>query len=73
MFTFDLGYAESDDGFSWQRLDDRAGISQAESGWDSEMNGYAWLQPRGDETYLLYNGNGFGRSGFGIAQLLDWQ
>ena len=24
---------------------------------------------RGPETYLLYNGNGFGRSGFGIARL----
>ena len=65
-----LGYAESADGLSWERLDDRVGIAQSASGWDSEMIGYGWVQQQGEETYLLYNGNGFGRSGFGLAQLV---
>jgi hypothetical protein len=70
--AYRLGYAESDDGIQWQRMDDRVGIERSAAGWDSEMMEYCWLQRHGDETYLLYNGNGFGRSGFGIARLVSW-
>lgn len=70
--SYRFGYAESDDGYSWQRLDEQAGITRSPSGWDSEMLAYCYLQQHGDETYLLYNGNGFGRSGFGLAQLAAW-
>jgi hypothetical protein len=53
-------------------MDDHVGIERSTSGWDSEMIEYAWLQRHGDETYLLYNGNGFGRSGVGLARLVSW-
>ena len=31
-----IGYAESEDGLEWNRMDEHAGISPSESGWDSE-------------------------------------
>ncbi len=71
--AYRLGYAESDDGIHWERMDDRVGIERSASGWDSEMMEYCWIQQQAGETYLLYNGNGFGRSGFGIARLVAWE
>lgn len=67
--AYRLGYAESSDGIHWERADELVGIERSANGWDSEMIEYCWLQSWGAETYLLYNGNGFGRSGFGIARL----
>lgn len=67
--AYRLGYAESSDGIRWDRADDFVGIDRSATCWDSEMTEYGWLQTWGAETYLLYNGNGFGRSGFGIARL----
>jgi hypothetical protein len=67
--AYRLGYAESNDGLEWTRRDDAVGIATGDAGWDSEMIEYCWVQQQGAETYLLYNGNGFGKSGFGIARL----
>jgi hypothetical protein len=69
--AYRLGYAESRDGIHWSRQDDRVGITRSESGWDSEMMEYCWVQKHRDATYLLYNGNGFGASGIGIARLVE--
>lgn len=68
--AYNLGYAESDDGIRWTRMDDSVGISRSDDGWDSEMLAYCWLEQRGDDIFLLYNGNGFGRSGVGLAKLV---
>jgi hypothetical protein len=68
-----FGYAESDDGIHWERMDERVGIERSASDWDSEMIEYGWLQPHRGEHYLLYNGNGFGQSGFGMARLVAWE
>ena len=68
--------AGRDDGFAGLqplRQDDRVGIEKSAEGWDSEMLEYGWMQEHAGETYLLYNGNGFGRSGFGIARLAAWE
>jgi hypothetical protein len=70
--SYRLGYAESADGIQWERMDDRVGIERSASGWDSEMMEYTSIQRHEQGTYLLYNGNGFGRTGFGIARLLAW-
>ncbi len=70
--AYRLGYAESDDGMQWRRMDDRVGIERSRTGWDSEMMEYCWLQRHGQDTYLLYNGNGFGQSGIGMARLVSW-
>jgi hypothetical protein len=66
--AYQLGYAESDDGLSWRRLDDQTGLEPSAEGWDSEMLAYGYVHRSGGETYLFYNGNGFGRSGIGVAR-----
>jgi predicted GH43/DUF377 family glycosyl hydrolase len=64
-----IGYAESSDGLCWERLDHKAGIDISASGWDSEMIEYTFVFRRDDHYYMLYNGNGYGRSGVGLALL----
>lgn len=68
---YQLGYAYSDDLKTWTRADDQAGISLSEEGWDSEMMCYPNIFACNNSVYLLYNGNNFGRAGFGIAKLIS--
>lgn len=65
--TYRIGYAESADGLTWHRRDESAGIDVSSTGWDSEMICYPCVFDAGGARYMLYNGNGYGRSGFGIA------
>lgn len=62
-----MGYAESADGLAWTRLDDQAGIDVSPDGWDSEMVEYPFVFQHGDDLLMLYNGNGYGRTGCGVA------
>ncbi len=62
-----IGYAESSDGIRWTRMDDRAGIVESASGWDSEMMAYPWVFNHGGRWMMIYNGNGYGSSGCGVA------
>jgi hypothetical protein len=66
---YQLGYAYSDDLIHWTRDDSKAGIGLSEDGWDSEMMCYPNIFESNNNVYLLYNGNNFGRNGFGIAKL----
>ena len=68
--AYALGYAESRDGISWERDDRRAGLERSPDGWDSDMIAYPFVFTRGTTLSMLYNGNGYGRSGFGYAA---WQ
>jgi predicted GH43/DUF377 family glycosyl hydrolase len=67
--AYRIGYAESDDGIEWTRMDGRVGIDVSAEGWDSEMIEYPCVFDHQGERYLLYAGNGFGRTGFGLAML----
>lgn len=62
-----IGYAESDDGLTWRRLDHLAGIDVSKTGWDSQMVAYASIFKGKKQTYMFYNGNYCGRTGFGYA------
>lgn len=62
-----IGYAESDDGIVWDRMDEFAGITTSESGWDSEMVCYPSFFPYGDLIYMFYSGNQVGKGGIGYA------
>jgi sucrose-6-phosphate hydrolase SacC (GH32 family) len=68
---YQLGYAYSDDLVKWIRDDKNAGISLSSDGWDSEMMCYPNIFECSGQVYLLYNGNNFGRDGFGIAKLIS--
>ncbi|MBF0347400.1 MAG: hypothetical protein HQL81_07005 [Magnetococcales bacterium] len=62
-----MGYAQSEDGLHWRRMDDQIGIDVSKSGWDSEMVEYAYVFRHGGQRYMLYNGNNYGATGFGLA------
>ncbi len=64
-----IGYAFSDDLHNWTRDDDHVGISFSEKGWDSDMLCYPHVFRCDGNVYMLYNGNEFGRFGFGLARL----
>jgi hypothetical protein len=64
-----LGYAYSDDNRVWTRNDDMGGIELSTSGWDSAMMCYPHIFRCDDQIYLAYNGNEFGKFGFGLARL----
>lgn len=67
--SYRIGYAFSDDLVDWTRDDASAGIDVSAEGWDSEMQCYPHVFEMDGEIYLLYNGNEFGRFGFGLAKL----
>jgi hypothetical protein len=69
--SYRIGYAESDDGIHWIRTDEKVGIDVSDSGWDSEMIEYPCVFDHKGERYMLYNGNGYGKTGFGLAILTD--
>lgn len=62
-----IGYAESEDGIRWNRMDDQVGIERSRSGWDSEMICYPSFFPYGDVMYMFYSGNSVGKGGIGYA------
>lgn len=67
--AYRIGYAESKDGIHFDRMDQLAGIDVSEEGWDSEMICYPFIFDHKGKRYMLYNGNGYGRTGFGLAIL----
>lgn len=67
--TYRIGFASSTDGRNWLRNDTISGIDVSPHGWDSEMICYPYVFEHCDIIYMLYNGNGYGKSGFGLAVL----
>ena len=65
--SYRIGYAESADGLTWNRMDHEAGIDVSDSGWDSEMIEYPFVFAHEGRRYMLYNGNDYGRNGAGLA------
>jgi hypothetical protein len=67
-----LGYATSCDGVEWNRKDDFHGLETGKQGeWDSEMLCYSSFITTPKKSYLLYNGNNLGATGFGYAELVE--
>lgn len=62
-----IGYAESTDGFNWERLDHLAGIDVSPSGFDSDMIEYAAIVNHDGRRFMFYNGNNYGFDGIGLA------
>ena len=69
--SYRIGYAYSDDLKNWTRNDENVGIDVSDEGWDSEMMCYPNIFHCDGKVYMLYNGNEFGRYGFGLAVLED--
>lgn len=67
--TYRIGYAHSTSGKSWKLQLDDAGIDVSQTGWDSEMIEYPFVFDHNGQRFMLYNGNGYGKTGFGLAVL----
>jgi hypothetical protein len=64
-----IGHAWSDDLSNWTRDDDTHQLEGTPGAWDSDMQCYPHVFACDGKMYLLYNGNEFGRYGFGLAEL----
>ncbi|MCU7835986.1 MAG: hypothetical protein KZQ83_12145 [gamma proteobacterium symbiont of Taylorina sp.] len=69
--AYRIGYASSVNLKHWNREDKKAGIKVSDKGWDSKMIAYPYVVETKYGTYMFYNGNGFGQSGFGYALLKE--
>jgi hypothetical protein len=69
--AYRIGYAESADAVNWRRLDGLVDLDVSGTGWDAEMIEYPHVFDHKGRRYMLYNGNGYGKSGFGLAVLDD--
>lgn len=66
-----IGYATSENGVNWKLDLDKAGITVSSTGWDSEMIEYPFVFDHEGSRYMLYNGNSYGQTGFGLAVIVD--
>lgn len=66
-----VGFAVSSDGKNWEREDSASGFEVSQSGWDSESVEYPCFFDHKGSRYALYNGNGYGKTGFGLARLVS--
>ncbi len=64
-----IGHSYSDDLKNWTRDDHDPLLEGATGEWDSDMLCYPHVFECRGKVYLLYNGNEFGRYGFGLAVL----
>jgi hypothetical protein len=64
---YKIGLATSADGKVWDKKYNETGIELSATGWDAQMMGYPHVFKHDGLFYMLYNGNGFGRDGFGYA------
>ena len=64
-----MGLAFSDNLTDWTRIDNESGIDISPAGWDSNMITYPFVFQHENFLYMLYNGNGYGESGFGYATI----
>ncbi|WCS26430.1 hypothetical protein LOK46_06230 [Methylobacterium sp. NMS14P] len=66
-FGYRIGFATSLDGTAWQRHDAEAGLTVSAEGWDSEAVAYPTVFDHNGSRYMLYCGNEYSKTGFGLA------
>jgi predicted GH43/DUF377 family glycosyl hydrolase len=67
--NYKIGFAESRDGINWTRKDEWVNLPSGPLNWDREMQCYPCIVNYKHKLYMLYNGNGYGKTGIGIAEL----
>ena len=68
-----LGYATSEDGYSWVRQDSELNFSIGSEDWENEAVCYPCVVEVNGKRFLFYNGNQNGKTGFGVAVLEEKQ
>lgn len=70
--SYRIGHAYSRDAIHWTRDDIAGGLPRSADGWDSQMMCYPHVFAVNGRVFMLYNGNNFGRAGFGVAELTTY-
>ncbi|MGB9152476.1 MAG: hypothetical protein WCD70_05255 [Alphaproteobacteria bacterium] len=65
--SYRMGYAESSDGKIFVRMDDKIEFTSSGEAWDSVMMTYPHVVKYKGKYWMFYNGNTFGKTGFGYA------
>lgn len=68
LAAYRMGYASSGDGRTWHRQDNLFGLDVSDASFENEAVMYAALIDVDGKEYCFYNGNGFGRDGFAVAE-----
>lgn len=70
---YSIGYAESGDGITWTRHNENGGVSKSATAtdWDSDEVEYPCVFEHKGTYYMLYNGNSYGKTGVGLARLVE--
>lgn len=68
--SYRIGYSFSSNGRDWKRKHEEVGICVSETGWDREMICYPFVFNFKNDRYMLFNGNGNGQTGIGLAKLV---
>ncbi len=66
-----IGYSESSDGLNWSELEYKNGLFPSVDGFDSKEVCFPNVFDVGARRYMVYNGNDFGKTGFGLALWQD--
>ena len=66
---YQLAYKESIDGINW--IERQINLKLSDSGWDSQMMAYPSFIRTENKAFLFYNGNDYGKEGFGYAELIQ--
>ncbi|MEM7525864.1 MAG: hypothetical protein AAF360_19335 [Pseudomonadota bacterium] len=65
--AYRLGYAVSENGVDWERLDHLVDFDVADAGFDTDMIEYAVIVSYAGRRFMFYNGNNYGFDGVGVA------
>lgn len=66
---YSLGYAESEDGLIWVRKDDQMNLGHGEFDFESQAICYSAVIEVAGRIYCFYNGDDYGATGIGWAEL----
>ncbi len=68
---YKIGFATSEDGEAWTRQDDEVHFLPSSDTWDNESVEYTHVFKYDNQMYMLYCGNGYGKTGFGLARAVQ--
>jgi len=68
-WVVDVTLSLSNDLINWERVDHKIKFNSRNQTWDSSMRAYPCIIHLNGSYYLFYNGNSFGKEGFGYAKL----
>jgi predicted GH43/DUF377 family glycosyl hydrolase len=66
--AYKIGYAVSINGINWTRIDNKNCLKMTTGEWDSTMAAYPNVIRVDNKLLMFYNGNFFGKDGFGFAE-----